>query len=132
MKSWKEMLERARAVHGGREVSPFIDAGGVAATVLTEDDNIYVGVSIDTSCSLGMCAERNAVANMITNGEHKIKRLVCVMRRGSLGLPCGTCREYLMQLSEDSPCIEILTDENTESVVTLGELMPRWWGTDRF
>ena len=27
------------------------------------------GVSIDTACTLGMCAERNAIANMITNGE---------------------------------------------------------------
>jgi len=132
MKTWKEMLECARSVHGSREISPFIDAGGVAAAILTESDNIYVGVSIDTSCSLGMCAERNAVANMITNGENKIKRLVCVMRGGSLGLPCGACREYLMQLSEDSPYIEILTDENTERAVTLGELMPNWWGTDRF
>lgn len=132
MKSWKELIEKAKAVQGARKVSPFIDAGGVAAAILTESDNIYIGVSIDTSCTLGMCAERNAIANMITNGENRIKRLVCVMRSGELGSPCGACREYLMQLSKDSPNIEILLDEETEKTVTLGELMPDWWGTDRF
>lgn len=132
MKSWKEMIEHAKSVQGAREISPFIDAGGVAAAILTDSDNIYVGVSIDTSCTLGMCAERNAIANMITNGENKIKRLVCVMRSGALGSPCGACREYLMQLCKDSPNIEILLDEETERIVTLGELMPDWWGTDRF
>lgn len=132
MKTWKELIDSAKAVQGAREISPFIDAGGVAAAILTDSDNIYVGVSIDTSCTLGMCAERNAIANMITNGENKIKRLVCVMRSGALGSPCGACREYLMQLCKDSPNIEILLDEETERIVTLGELMPDWWGTDRF
>lgn len=36
---------------------------------------IYTGVCIDTACTLGMCAERNAIANMITNGESKIVKL---------------------------------------------------------
>ena len=132
MKTWKDMIDSAKAVHHAREVSPFINAGGVAAAILTDSDNIYVGVSIDTSCALGMCAERNAVANMITNGEIKIKRLLCIMRNGDLGLPCGACREYLMQLCKDSPDIEILTDEETERFITLGEIMPSWWGSDRF
>ena len=29
----------------------------------------HITVWIDTACSLGMCAERNVIANMITNGE---------------------------------------------------------------
>lgn len=132
MRSWGELINKAKYVQDAREVSPFIEAGGVAAAILTEADNVYVGVSIDTSCTLGMCAERNAIANMITNGEKRIKRLVCVMRNGDLGAPCGACREYLMQLCKESPDIEILLDEKTEKVVTLGELMPDWWGTDRF
>lgn len=132
MKSWKEMIDRAKAVQCTREISPFINAGGVAAAILTDLDNIYVGVSIDTSCTLGMCAERNAIANMITNGENRIRRLVCIMKNGALGFPCGACREYLMQLSIDSSNIEILIDEEAEKVVTLGELLPCWWGTDRF
>lgn len=74
---WEELYRRARAVQHGRSISPFVEAGGVAAALLTESGNIYTGVCIDTACSLGMCAERNAIANMITNGEHTIRRAGC-------------------------------------------------------
>ena len=46
-------------------------------------------MGIDTACTLGMCAERSAIANMITNGESRIVRLVCVMGDGRVGMPCG-------------------------------------------
>ena len=129
---WEELYRRAAAVRQERRISPFVEAGGVAAALLTGAGNIYTGVCIDTACSLGMCAERNAIANMITNGESKIVRLVCVMRDGSVGSPCGACREYLMQLHKDSPEMEILVDLEPEKSVLLKELVPNWWGTQRF
>ena len=89
---WKEMFEKAKAVQNSREISPFIDAGGVSAAILTDKGNIYVGVCIDTSASLGMCAERNAIANMITNGESKITKVLAIMPNGKIGPPCGVCR----------------------------------------
>ncbi|MEB3363090.1 cytidine deaminase [Lactobacillus sp. R2/2] len=38
-----------------------MEAGGVAAAVMTESGNIYTGVCVDTACGLGVCAERNAL-----------------------------------------------------------------------
>lgn len=87
---------------------------------------------IDTACTLGMCAERNAIANMIINGESKIVKLICVMSDGGVGSPCGACREYLMQLDKDNPNIQILISLETEKIVLLKELVPDWWGTSRF
>ena len=132
MDIWQKLYDRARSVQNPRVISPFIEAGGVAAAILTKAGNIYVGVCIDTACTLGMCAERNAIANMITNGEHLIDKVVAVMPDGSVGAPCGACREYMMQLDKDSTNIEILMDLETRSAVTLEELMPNWWGNDRF
>ena len=132
MDIWKILYDRARSVQNPRTISPFIDAGGVAASILTKSGNIYVGVCIDTSCSLGMCAERNAIANMITNGENRIDKVVAVMPDGRVGPPCGACREYMMQLDKDSADIEILMDLETRRTVTLGELIPKWWGKERF
>ncbi len=129
---WAELYKRAKEKLNPRTISPFIDAGGVAAAILTVDGNIYTGVCIDTACTLGMCAERNAIANMITNGESKISKLVCVMSDGSVGSPCGACREYLMQLDKDSPNIEILINLETQNTVLLKELLPDWWGTHKF
>ncbi len=131
-KIWDELYNKAKSVINPRTVSPFIEAGGVGAAILTDKGNIYVGVCIDTACTLGMCAERNAIANMITNGENKIIKLVCVCQDGSVGSPCGACREYLMQLDKDSKNMEILIDCETYKILRLEELTPDWWGYDRF
>lgn len=129
---WQELYDRARSVQNPRTVSPFIEAGGVAAAILTKAGNIYVGVCIDTACTLGMCAERNAIANMLTHGESQIDKLVAVMEDGRVGSPCGACREYLMQLDRDSGEIEILLDFASQTTVKLKSLLPDWWGTERF
>ena len=129
---WNELYAAAKKVQNGRVVSPFVEAGGVSAAILTKAGNIYVGVCIDTACSLGMCAERNAVANMLTNGESKIDKLVALMPNGKTGMPCGACRELLMQLDKESGEIEILLDLETKKTVRLKELMPDWWGYERF
>lgn len=132
MNIWDVLYEKALEVQNGRVISPFVDAGGVAAAILTKEGNIYVGVCIDTCCTLGMCAERNAIANMITNGESEIEKVVAVMSDGSVGSPCGACRELMMQLSSESYKIEILIDKEAKTTVTLGEVMPDWWGRERF
>ena len=87
---------------------------------------------IDTASTLGICAERNAIANMITNGESQIDKVVAVMEDGNVGSPCGACREYMMQLDKNSGDIEILTDLEELKTVRLKELIPNWWGRDRF
>ena len=132
MDIWQILYDRARSVLNPRVISPFIEAGSVGAAILTKAGNIYVGVCIDTASTLGMCAERNAIANMITNGESRIDKVVAVMDDGRVGAPCGACREYMMQLDKDSADIEILMDLETRRTVTLGELIPEWWGHDRF
>lgn len=79
-----------------------------------------------------MCAERNAIANMITNGESKIIKLICVMKNKHVGTPCGVCREYLIQLDKNSKNIEILINRDTYETIKLEELVPMWWGYDRY
>lgn len=128
---WEELYEKARNVRNKRDISGMISAGSVGAAVLTKNHSMYTGVCIDTASSLGMCAERNAIANMITNNEFEIVKLVCIDGSGNIGFPCGACREYLMQLSKDSKNIEILKNIKTKEIIKLGELIPNWWGNDR-
>ncbi len=129
---WQELYDAAIKFQKSRTISPFIDAGGVAAAILTKKGNIYVGVCIDTASTLGMCAERNAIANMITNGESQIDKIVAVMPDGRVGSPCGACREYMMQLDKNSGEIEVLLDLESKKTVKLKELIPDWWGISRF
>ena len=132
MDIWEKLYQAAKTVQKEREISPLMTAGQVAAAILTKSGNIYVGVCIDTACSLGMCAERNAMANMITHGETQIDKLVAVLPDGSVGSPCGACREFMMQLDQESGEIEILTELESRKTVRLKELVPDWWGKKRF
>lgn len=125
---WNELYNAAKKVLRPREVSKIIEAGGVAAAVESVSGNIYVGVCVDTACTLGVCAERNAIFNMITNGEDAIKRVIAIDRDGKAIPPCGACREFMTQLMpEDYRNIEIMMDYENGRVVTLGELTPEWW-----
>ncbi len=125
---WKEMYNAAKAVQRKRKISDYIDAGGVAAAVQSQSGKIYTGVCIDTCSTLGICAERNAIFNMISNGEDKISKVLAIMPDGKAVAPCGACRELMVQLMPDSyKDIEIMLDYEKGEVITLGEITPRWW-----
>lgn len=127
-KIWNEMYHTAKQVQNGRKISDYIEAGEVAAAVLSTSGKIYTGVCIDTCSTLGICAERNAIFNMITNGEHAISRVLALMPDGKTGAPCGACREFMVQLMPgDYQQVEIMLDYDNDKVITLGELTPEWW-----
>lgn len=127
-KIWKEMYEAAKAVLAERRISDYVTCGEVSAAVLSKSGRIYTGVCIDTCSTLGICAERNAIFNMITNGEHEIDKVLCILPDGSSGAPCGACRELMVQLMAGNYYdIEILLDYETGRTVKLGEITPEWW-----
>lgn len=125
---WTELYQAAKKVQNDRRISEYIEAGGVAAAILSKAEKIYTGVCIDTCSTLGICAERNAMFNMITNGENEIQKVLAIMPDGTTGAPCGACREFMIQLMpQDYKQIEIMLDYENEKIVTLGELTPEWW-----
>ena len=127
-KIWTEMYEAAKAVLDERRVSEYVTCGEVSAAVLSKGSNIYTGVCIDTCSTLGICAERNAIFNMITNGEQEIDKVLCILPDGSNGAPCGACRELMVQLMPGRYYdIEIMLDYATGRTITLGEITPEWW-----
>ena len=125
---WQAMYQAALAVQNDRRISSYVEAGGVAAAILSSSGSIYTGVCIDTCSTLGICAERNAIFHMITCGESEISRVLAVMPDGKTGAPCGACRELMVQLMPQTyKGIEIMLDYVAKRVATLGELTPEWW-----
>ena len=125
---WKELYDAAKAVQQERRISEYVTCGEVAAAILSKSGKIYTGVCIDTCSTLGICAERNAIFNMITNGEQQIDKVIAILPDGSTGAPCGACRELMVQLMPGSyQDIEIMVDYATGRTVKLGELTPEWW-----
>lgn len=47
-------------------------------------------------------------------------------------MPCGACREFLMQLNIKNKDMEIIADYHSRETITLGKLMPDWWGMYRY
>ena len=128
-KIWNEMYEAAKAVQNERRISEYVSCGEVSAAILSKSGKIYTGVCIDTCSTLGICAERNAIFNMITSGEQEIDKVLCVMPDGSNGAPCGACRELMVQLMPNGKYkdIEIMLDYAAERIIKLGEITPEWW-----
>ncbi len=127
-KVWEQLYEAARSVFNARRISEYVTAGEVSAAILSKSGRIYTGVCIDTCSTLGICAERNAIFNMITNGEQEIDKVLAILPDGSTGAPCGACRELMVQLMPDSyKDIEIMADYENERIIKLGEITPEWW-----
>ena len=125
---WQKLYDAAKAVLNNRKLSDYIEAGGVAAAVESASGKIYVGVCVDTACTLGICAERNAIFNMITSGENEIRKVLAIDSDGKAVPPCGACRELIVQMMPESyKDIEIMLDYEQNRVITLGELTPEWW-----
>lgn len=127
-KTWKDLYEAARLALNARRISDYVTAGEVSAAILSKSGKIYTGVCIDTCSTLGICAERNAIFNMITNGEQEIDKVLAILPDGSTGAPCGACRELMVQLMPNSyKDIEIMLDYENEKIIKLGDITPEWW-----
>lgn len=127
-KIWDELYVAAKQVLRPRRISDRMEAGGVAAAVESGSGRVYVGVCVDAACSLGVCAERNAIFNMITCGESVLRRVVAVDWDGRALPPCGACRELMAELMPETyKSVEIMLDYEAARVVTLGDLTPEWW-----
>lgn len=140
MDIWEKLYEKAKQQYHPNDVSPFVYAHHVVCALESESGEIFTGFCIE-ACSgvMNLCAERVAALNMYVNsGQTVIKRLIAFRdtppteKITGSGMPCGACREFLMQLSEQNRDMQIMTDYETRKTVTLGELMPNWWGERRY
>lgn len=100
--------------------------GDVGAVVLSKNAKTYTGVCVDTS-SWGLCAERSALAAMITDGEYKFDKVVAVWRDDKTGKlhvlpPCGVCREFMRQIDQTNLESEVILGK--EETKKLKELIP--------
>ncbi len=119
------MVEKAKQVAKLHKVSADIRIGEVGAALVTDKNNVYVGVSIHACCGVGFCAEHSAIANMVTNQEYRIKRIVAVTSDGKILPPCGRCREIIYQINVKNLDTDVILEKNR--LVKLADLLPESW-----
>jgi len=123
--TFDELYRGAKSALNPRTLSRTATAGGVSAALLGESGNAFLGVCIDTACSMGFCAEHAAAAAMVTAGESRVLKMVAVGSKGQILPPCGRCREFIVQLHEGNRDTEVMVGPGT--VVRLKELLPHHW-----
>lgn len=137
MDIWENMYEQARKLYRPHEVSDFIYANHVVAAIEAEDGQIYTGFCMEGTCGVfHLCAERAALFNMYqASGQTKVKRIIAFRDQpptgGSSGMPCGACREFIMELNPENCHTEFMMDYAKRETITMAELMPYWWGQER-
>ena len=97
----------------------------VGACVLCENGKIYTGCNFENSSyGLTICAERNAIGSMITDGERKIKAIAIYSPNMKNCMPCGACRQVIKEFQTDEGVDVITKFEDELKIYKINELLP--------
>ncbi len=100
----------------------------VGAALLAENGVIYAACNVENaSFGLTVCAERNAIFQMVADGCQRILAIAVINENG--GSPCGACRQVLVEFSADIPVVLADTKGGLRTT-TLYTLLPDHFGPD--
>jgi cytidine deaminase len=117
------LLEAAKALLA-RAVAPY-STFRVAAALEDEGGALHPGVNVESaSFGLTICAERNALFGALARGAGPFRRMAVVADRAKPVLPCGACRQVLLEHAPDLLLVLERPDGGVEEV-PLRDLLPR-------
>jgi len=122
-KIWTTLVKEAKNKIYTKEIPPFINYGNNACALITSENNIYTGISINSNSNIGCTCEKSAIINMLNNNETKIEKIVILNELEELIKPSIDCYDYLLELNPD---MEILIDNQ---IFLLKDILPDWYGT---
>ena len=94
----------------------------VGSAILGANGKIYAGCNVENaSYGLTICAERNAVCQMVADGCQEIHAVIVKTSNG--GSPCGACRQVLAEFGTDFPVIFVDEAQN-RTTTTMKKLLP--------
>lgn len=97
----------------------------VGACVLADSGKTYCGCNMENSSyGLTICAERNAIASAIANGETSFLAIAIYSPNQEKCFPCGACRQVIFEFQNDKE-IEIITESDGNIQITkINNLLP--------
>ncbi|HSH05145.1 MAG TPA: cytidine deaminase [Anaerolineae bacterium] len=102
----------------------------VGAALLAADGLIYTGVNVENaSFGLTVCAERNAIGQMVTAGQTTIHALAVCTSNGVS--PCGACRQVIAEFATPDTPVWISDTSGNIRLTTVGQLLPDGFGPDQ-
>ena len=112
-------LRRAAADAMGRAYAPY-SRYPVGAAALTDTGRVVTGCNVENaSYGLSLCAECGVVSQLFDSGGGRLVALSCVDARAEPLMPCGRCRQLLLEVG--GPELLIATRDGARR---LGDLLP--------
>ena|SRR6201993_4495892 len=122
--NWKAL--RSKAIDVARHAYARYSGFPVGAAALVDDGRVVVGCNVENvSYGLGLCAECAVVCGLHSGGGGRLVALSCVDGAGHLLMPCGRCRQVLMEHGGPGMLID-----HPNGPRPLGELLPDAFGPD--
>jgi cytidine deaminase len=98
----------------------------VGAAGLVDDGRVVVGCNVENAAyGVGLCAECGMVSALHATGGGRLTHVVCVNRGGDVIMPCGRCRQLLLE--NGGPEMLLLT---VSGVRPMSEVLPDAFGPD--
>ena len=121
---WKVLRDRAIDASSGA-YAPY-SGFPVGAAALVDDHRMVAGCNVENvSYGLGLCAECAVVCALHSTGGGRLIALSCVDGAGNLLMPCGRCRQVLLEHGGPDMLID-----HPHGPRKLSELLPDAFGPD--
>lgn len=122
---WKLLRHNAQVVM--RQAYAPYSGYAVGAAALVDDGRIVSGCNVENvSYGLSLCAECGLVGNLAATGGGRLVAFTCCDARGSILMPCGRCRQLLLEHGGG----EMLVDTSS-GFRPLSELLPDAFGPEQ-
>ena len=102
----------------------------VGAALLCKDGTVFTGCNIENAAyGATICAERTAIFKAVSEGHRDFDTLVIAGRSDDYCVPCGTCRQVMMEFCDPETFKIILAvDKEHYDIFTLKEILPLGFG----
>lgn len=96
----------------------------VGAALLCKDGTVFTGCNIENAAyGATVCAERTAIFKAVSEGHREFDTLVIAGRSDDFCVPCGTCRQVMMEFAPELTVI-CLNRRGESRKFALRELLP--------
>lgn len=120
-----DMLRRNAIIVSANAYAPYSGLR-VGAAGLTDDGRVVTGCNVENvSYGLGLCAECAVVCGLYAAGGGRLVALSCSNADGNLLMPCGRCRQVLLEHGGSGLLID-----HPAGARSLAELLPDAFGPD--
>ena len=119
----KELYDVAIAVKGNA-YAPYSNFH-VGSALRTKTGKIFSGCNVENSSyGVTICAERNAIFKMVSEGEIKIASILVVGDTETFLPPCGACRQVIAEFSDKDTVVVMCNRNGDYKEITVGEILP--------